>query len=111
MMIGTPGGAAEPECCYQPNDVIVAKNGDIFVADGHGTDKDIIFKFDKNGKPIKHWRKHGTAPREFSFIRLLSIPRAGCMWPIVTTIAFRFSTKMQLHFRVAPVGQTERNPH
>ena len=35
MAIGKPGGAAEPECCYAPNDVIVAKNGDIFISEGH----------------------------------------------------------------------------
>lgn len=37
MTIGKPGGAVEPECCYAPDDVIVAKNGDIFISEGQTT--------------------------------------------------------------------------
>ena len=33
MTLGTPGGAAEPDYFYQPNDVLVAPNGDIFVGE------------------------------------------------------------------------------
>ena len=31
MTLGKPGGAADPDYFYQPNDVVVAPNGDIFV--------------------------------------------------------------------------------
>ena len=34
MTLGTPGGAADPAYFYQPNDVVTAPNGDIFVAEG-----------------------------------------------------------------------------
>ena len=60
MTIGKPGGAAPPECCYQPNDVITAPNGDIFVAEGHGNGTGLIFKFDKTGKFIKMIGQTGT---------------------------------------------------
>src|SRR5579862_8258221 len=39
MSIGKPGGALEPDCCFQPNDVLVAPNGQIYVALGHGQGK------------------------------------------------------------------------
>ena len=38
MTIGRAGGATGPtECCWQPNDVITNAAGEIFVAEGHGT--------------------------------------------------------------------------
>lgn len=55
MTLGKPGGAAAPECCYQPNDVYVAPNGDIFVATIHGAGGGWIFKFDKTGKLLTKW--------------------------------------------------------
>ena len=49
-----------------PSDVIVAPNGDIFVADGHGRDTNArIVKFSKDGKFIKSWGMKGIAPGEF----------------------------------------------
>ena len=49
-----------------PSDVIVAKNGDIFVADGHGPGMNArIVKFDKNGKYITEWGMHGSGPGQF----------------------------------------------
>ena len=50
----------------EPSAVIVGKNGDIFVADGHGPNTNMrIVKFDKNGKFIKTWGHKGTAQGEF----------------------------------------------
>ena len=53
-----------PDTFNKPSDVIVAPNGDIFVADGHGGDDTNarIVKFDKTSKFIKTWGKQGTAP-------------------------------------------------
>src|SRR4029078_9479210 len=50
---------------YQPNDVVTAPNGDIFVAEGHGAGNNRILKFDKTGKSIKEWGKLATAPGDF----------------------------------------------
>lgn len=91
MTIGKAGGAADPECCYQPNDVIVAKNGDIFVSQGHGTGKDIVFKFDKTGKPIKHWGKYGTGPGEFDQPHSLAFDSKGRLY-----IADRNNNRVQI---------------
>ena len=50
LTLGTPGGAADPEMFYQPNDVLVAPGGDVFVATVHGAGGGWIYKFDKSGK-------------------------------------------------------------
>jgi streptogramin lyase len=91
MTIGKAGGAAEPECCYQPNDVIVAKNGDIFISQGHGAGKDIVFKFDKNGKPIKHWGRYGTGPGEFDQPHSLAFDSKGRLY-----VADRNNNRIQI---------------
>ncbi len=80
MTIGKPGGAAEPECCYAPNDVIVAKNGDIFIAEGHGAGNNVIFKFSKDGKIIKSWGKPGTGPGEFDQPHSLAFDSKGRLY-------------------------------
>ena len=48
----------------QPNDVAFAPNGDIYVSDGYGNDRVVVF--DKAGKYIRSWGKLGTGPGEFS---------------------------------------------
>ena len=65
LTLGKPGGAASPDYFFQPNDVVTAANGDIFVSEGHGAGNNRILKFDKTGKFIKEWGKLGTAPGEF----------------------------------------------
>src|SRR5262249_52870247 len=61
MTLGKPGVAGEgPETFNGPSDVLVAPNGDIFVADGHGEKTNArIVKFSKDGKFIKAWGKAG----------------------------------------------------
>ena len=66
LTLGKPGGASGEQFFYQPNDVLVAPNGDIFVCQGHGVPVDKIFKFDKTGKLIKTWGKRGTGNGEFN---------------------------------------------
>ena len=61
LTLGTPGGAADPEMFYQPNDVLVAPNGDIFVATVHGAGGGFIYKFDKTGKFLSKWGKPAGA--------------------------------------------------
>jgi len=64
MTLGKPGVAGTTQDTFNaPSDVLVAPNGDIFVADGHGGDtNNRIVKFTKDGKYIKEWGKKGTGP-------------------------------------------------
>ena len=77
LTLGKPGGAASPDFFYQPNDVVTAPNGDIFVSEGHGRGNNRIMKFDKSGKFIKEWGKLGTAPGEFDQPHALAFDSRG----------------------------------
>ncbi len=80
MTLGKPGGAAEPDYFYQPNDVIVAPNGDIFVSEGHGAGNNRVLKFTKDGKLIKSWGKLGTGPGEFDQPHALAFDSKGRLY-------------------------------
>jgi sugar lactone lactonase YvrE len=77
LTLGKPGGAAAPAFFYQPNDVLTAPNGDIFVSEGHGAGNDRILKFDRNGAFIKEWGRKGTGPGEFDQPHALSMDSKG----------------------------------
>jgi hypothetical protein len=74
--VGGPG----TDTFDQPTEVAIAPNGDIFVADGHGTAPTAnarIMKFDKNGKFIKTWGKKGNGPGEFDVPHTLAFDSKG----------------------------------
>jgi len=82
MTLGKPGGnrpdgPSEPSSFYQPNDVVVAANGDVFVAEGHGGANSRIVKFTKDGKFIKEIGKKGTARGEFDQPHALALDSRG----------------------------------
>jgi len=80
LTLGKPGGAAEPDYFYQPNDVLVAPNGDIFVSEGHASapgSNARVLKFDKSGKFIKSFGKYGTGPGEFDQPHALAMDSRG----------------------------------
>jgi len=79
MTLGKAGVAGDgPDTFNQPSDVIVAANGDIFVADGHGGNTNArIVKFSKDGKFIKTWGKKGTAPGDFDTPHALAFDSKG----------------------------------
>jgi sugar lactone lactonase YvrE len=80
LTLGKPGGAASTEYFYQPNDVITAPNGDIFVSEGHGAGNNRVLKFDKAGKFIKEWGKLGTGPGEFDQPHALAFDSKGQLY-------------------------------
>ena len=79
MTLGKAGGGEGKEGFNQPNDVIVAPNGNIFVAEGHSpaTGTARIVKFDRDGKYISEWGKHGSGPGEFEVPHTLAFDSAG----------------------------------
>jgi DNA-binding beta-propeller fold protein YncE len=74
---GTPGNSTT--LLESPSDVAVARNGDIFIADGHSFDdgNNRIVKFSKDGKFIKSWGKTGYAPGEFRMPHSIAIDLQG----------------------------------
>jgi DNA-binding beta-propeller fold protein YncE len=79
MTLDKPGVAGTTQDTFNaPSDILVAPNGDIFVADGHGGDtNNRIVKFTKDGKYIKEWGKKGKGPGEFDVPHSLAMDSAG----------------------------------
>lgn len=77
MTLGTAGGGNDPDFFFQPNDVLVAPNGDIFVAEGHGGPNSRILKFNKDGKLIKSIGKKGSGRGEFDQPHALAMDSRG----------------------------------
>ena len=79
MTLGKAGVAGDGlDTFKQPSDVIVAANGDIFVADGHGGNTNArVVKFSKDGKFIKTWGKKGSAPGDFDTPHALAFDSKG----------------------------------
>jgi streptogramin lyase len=78
--LGKPGVSGDgPDTFHEPNAIVVAPNGDIFVSDGHeehvGNAR--VIKFDKNGKFIKQWGGHGSGPGQFEAPHTLAMDSAG----------------------------------
>jgi sugar lactone lactonase YvrE len=89
LTIGTKGEAGEwneatgSHKLNQPNDVVIAANGDVFIAQGHtpGPDGDArVLKFDKNGKFIKSWGGKGSEPGQFQVAHGIAIDAKGLLW-------------------------------
>jgi DNA-binding beta-propeller fold protein YncE len=79
MRLGKPGVAGTGHDTFNmPSDILVAPNGDIFVADGHGgMSNNRIVKFDKTGKFIKEWGVKGTGPGQFDIPHALAMDSQG----------------------------------
>jgi sugar lactone lactonase YvrE len=89
LTLGTAGEAGEwneatgSRKLNQPNDVVVAENGDIFIAQGHtpGPNGDArVLKFDKTGKLLTQWGGKGTGPGQFAVAHGVAIDAAGLLW-------------------------------
>src|SRR5262249_19697575 len=65
--LGKPGVPGDgPDTFNAPSDVLVAPNGDVFVADGHGGATHArIVELTNEGKFINAWGKKGKDPGEF----------------------------------------------
>ncbi len=91
---GVPGDS--PDTFNRPSAVVVAPNGDIFVADGHNSPPNSqvnarIVKFSKDGKFIKEWGKLGTAPGEFNTPHALAFDSKGRLF-----VADRANNRIQI---------------
>ena len=87
---GIPGDG--PDTFNKPSDVLVAPNGDIFVADGHGPGSNArIVKFSADGTFIKAWGKEGTAPGEFNNPHSLAMDSKGRLF-----VADRGNSRIQI---------------
>ena len=79
LTLGKAGVTGDgPDTFNRPSGVVIAPNGDIFVADGHGGDSNArVVKFSKDGKFLKTWGKKGSAPGEFNEPHAIAIDAQG----------------------------------
>ena len=93
LTLGKAGVAGDgPDVFNQPSDVVVAKTGEIFVADGHDENSNArIVKFTKDGKFIKTWGKRGAAPGEFDTPHGLAFDSKGRLF-----VADRSNNRIQI---------------
>jgi sugar lactone lactonase YvrE len=79
MTLGKPGMPGNAEGFFNgASSVVVAPNGDIFVGDGHGGNtNDRVVKFDKTGKQIATWGKHGKGQGEFDQLHGIAMDSQG----------------------------------
>jgi sugar lactone lactonase YvrE len=80
LTLGEAAGARDPAFFWQPNDVLVAPNGNIFVAEGHSsadTANARILKFDREGKLLTSWGRKGTGRGEMDQPHALAMDSRG----------------------------------
>ena len=87
---GVPGNG--PDTFNRPSDVGIGKNGDIFVADGHGDNSNArIVKFTKDGKFIKTWGTKGSGLGQFDLPHALAFDSKGRLY-----VADRNNSRIQI---------------
>ena len=93
LTLGKAGVAGDgPDTFNNPSDVVIAANGDIFVADGHGGQTNArIVKFSKDGKFIKTWGKKGSAPGEIDGPHSIAMDSTGRIF-----VADRGNSRLQI---------------
>ncbi len=80
LTLGAPGGGRDSSYFWMPNNVITAKNGDIYVAEGHSSRPGAnarILKFDRTGKLLRTWGTFGKGPLELDQPHALAFDSRG----------------------------------
>jgi len=98
MTLGKAGVAGSSHDTFdQPCDVVVARDGTIFVADGHrnaqtgATGNNRIVVFSKNGKYLREWGKKGTGPGEIREPHSIALDSRGRVF-----VADRVNNRIQI---------------
>ena len=80
MTLGKPGGGRGDEYFWQPNAILIAPSGDIFVSEGHSSAPGSaarVYKFSKDGTLIKSWGQLGHGPDDFDQPHALAMDSRG----------------------------------
>jgi sugar lactone lactonase YvrE len=82
MRIGTAGVAGRTRTTLdQPNDVLVAPNGNIFVGDGHPADgNNRVVKYAPDGTYLMQWGETGSEPGQFRTPHSLAMDSEGLLY-------------------------------
>ena len=79
LTIGVKGTAGRDSShLNRPCDMAVAPNGDVYVADGYGNARVIVF--DKTGKFLREWGELGHGPGQFSIVHAIALDSKGRLY-------------------------------
>ncbi len=73
---GVVGDMSSTDAFNGPSDVVVGKNGDIFVSDGESSNARVV-KFSKDGAFIKFWGTRGSGPGQLNDPHSIALDSAG----------------------------------
>lgn len=79
MTIGTKGQSgiwdesAGDELLFQPNDLALDSEGNVYVAQGHGSPEPRVLKFNPDGEFIRQWGSRGFGPGQFWMAHAIEI--------------------------------------
>jgi hypothetical protein len=82
MTLGRKGVAGDNESTDAFNgvaDLVIARNGDIFIADGESTNTRVV-KYSKDGKFVTWWGGKGTEPGKFDEPHSIAIDETGRLY-------------------------------
>ena len=94
MSLGTKGGGRDEEYFYTPNDVHVAPDGSIFVAEGHSNNPGTparVHKFTADGEHLFSFGEMGDGPGQFTQPHALAMDSKGRLF-----IADRSNDRIQI---------------
>jgi sugar lactone lactonase YvrE len=95
LTLGKPGvqGKGTDEFT-EPNAVLVAKNGDIFVGDGHEADRGVarILKYNAEGKFLMQWGQPGKAQGDLEVPHALAMDSKGLLY-----VGDRWNNRVQVY--------------
>jgi sugar lactone lactonase YvrE len=80
MTLGKAGGGREPEFFFQPNAMAFAKDGSIFISEGHGSRAGAparVMKFSKDGKLVASFGSLGKGADQFDQPHALAFDSRG----------------------------------
>jgi len=73
---GPPGAGAPQDVFNRPTDVAWDAQGNVFVADGRGTNARVA-KFSKDGVFVKSWGQRGAEPGQFASVDSIAVDAQG----------------------------------
>ena len=92
MTLGVAGVAGDgPDTFNQPTDIVVARNGDFFVTDGHGQGNNRVVKFSKDGAFIMRWGQYGSDPGELNAPHTIAMDSEGRLF-----VGDRWNNRIQI---------------
>jgi len=82
LTLGKPGQPGEPEdgLLFEPTDLTINAEGEIFVLVGHGRGTPQLLKYDRHGDFIKKWGGLGTGSGEFDTPHSIVVDQEGLIY-------------------------------